>query len=346
MHSLEELIARAQKALVWDVVANVNATVSPNAADTAVKAMEYPSSVCTAARSLALLREHHFGHYTDLIRSVVRSPDDEKTANVRIFNCGWSHISGKEVYENEGTVHVYPKIGTPPLFWDYKVYNDNGTVLASTIRTERRVGIEDIKGIFSEGSQSIPLGLHFRIWPHSTNTDIEFTAANQFQRIVWVRRVDTDGNKLLMREAARSDMPRSVPRDQIIFTPKANEGSSPSKSELTFSRKIGATGWGGQGFSSDMRMVYRFIYPELPTTTATRSNHTILENSGGEATGQVVIVAKADSLVLNEQGYNTFPLASNIGEMLFSSEKINVRKTLENCFSFKFQEIEMLKCLA
>ena len=349
MHSPEELIARAQKALTHAVIRIVERTQSPNAADTAVKAAEYPNSICTAARYLATLRETDVDEYRKLIAPILYDQEivHSDFSDARIFTCSWSTLGNEGGYENEGTLHVFSQKDLPPLFWDYQMHNTAGDILSSTIyRHAQQAWMQDRQGIITEGSQSIPTGLQFRIWPRkgsSTLCTIEFAWVNQFRKIVWTRRIGGGKDDLYIREASRNDLPRFVPREQIFLTHKQQMGNS----KLVFSREISAAGWQGQGFSCNMCMEYRFLLSTTHATeTTTRETHSILEGSGGEAAGHIVMVARKDSLAHPEQGGNAFPLVRDIGEMLFSPEKINVKQTLLNCFSFKFQELEALKCLA
>jgi hypothetical protein len=94
-------------------------------------------------------------------------------------------------------------------------------------------------------------------------------------------------------------------------------------------------------------MLYQLYIPERPGETADRNQSRIFDGTNAAASGEVLIAAKSDLTGRHQaQGNDVFPLALLVGEMLSTSGKIIVKRTLENCFSFKFQEIDMLKCLA
>lgn len=87
-------------------------------------------------------------------------------------------------------------------------------------------------------------------------------------------------------------------------------------------------------------------FPNHDTTIVERFKGCIFENTEAAASGKVFIVVKHNPLQSREEERNMFHLVRSIGEMFSASDTILVNKTLENCFSFKFQEVDMLKCLA
>lgn len=338
---------RAQKALIFDIIELIDETPSTNAAENDVKAAEYPSSVCAAARSLALLREHHRDHYYELVQSLESSYDNPY---VRSFNCGWATVASQSGYENTGIVRVVPKIGLPPLFWDYAVVDTSrdvpGTIASTDPEKRYLMGTQNIKGIFTEGSHSIPLGLQFRIWP-GKSLSIEFEWTSRFERVLWSRRIKNSENEIFTREASRIQSYLPLSRDQITFTFKEEEPPCIEKSELVFSRSVNTSGWKGYSFSCEIRMVYQLYLPDRPGVTADRNKSCIFEGTNAVASGEVLIAAKSDLAGHHQgQGHDMFPLALSVGEMLSAPDTIVVNKTLANCFSFKFQEVDMLKCLA
>ena len=95
-----------------------------------------------------------------------------------------------------------------------------------------------------------------------------------------------------------------------------------------------------------MCMSYHFTFsPNSDMGTTSRTTNNISGRDQRGVVVPVIMTAKKDDSNL-QQGYHTFMLGQAIGEMVSAPNTIDVKKTLANCFSFKFQEIEMLKCLA
>ena len=176
--------------------------------------------------------------------------------------------------------------------------------------------------------------------------EIEFITANQFRKIVWSRRIHhATREQKYTREASRSDHITRGATDNIQLELSKSVEPPFEKSCLIFSRNVCATGWEGQSFSCDMRMSYHFTFsPNSDMGTTSRTTNNISGRDQGLVV-PVIMTAKKDDSNL-QQGYHTFLLNRAIGEMVSTPNTINVKKTLANCFSFKFQEIEMLKCLA
>jgi hypothetical protein len=345
MNSLKEsrtsdLVERSQKALCNHVVWLVRHAETPNIANEAVKAAEYPNSVCAAARYLALLREENFREFSRITAKF--GGDGAEEASYRIFPCMFSSLALAPEWDEPGFVKFYRDSQTLPIFWEMDLLDYDGYELATTrSHPDAKVGSWSYTGAFSEGSRSIPFGLQFVIWCRPDYIELEYVYVDRSIKVTWYRRMQ-DGSNQYARQATRIESGLFT-KEVVTLAQYETVGDY----SLIFTRKVSATGWEGQSFETELRMEYpvtRFDWQ--PGYVALHKSYFVGGDPSKITSGTVVISAKAVSDPrLKTQGHHAFYLAKSIGEMISAPQKINFAASLRKCFSFKFREVDMFKCL-
>jgi len=204
MSSQEELLRKLNKIYNEpELMEIVDMCGSPSMTEEIAQKSDFPLSLVREARYAAILKRDHKDIFADKFLKYYKYKKEKPTGDFinrarmapKRFSCNWTASERNNEFELAGIMEVTPHAFLPPLFWDYELFCEENNELVFSSKTSipehKRT---DIRCLFTEGSQSIPVGLLLVCNKHSD--EFTFRRTIKDEETYWWRRTNPEGNRL------------------------------------------------------------------------------------------------------------------------------------------------------